>query len=412
MPISKNKAWSIIFQECDVLRQVNSNWYFDLRANIIKELTGAEPRLMTKIDFTHSLPEIMQASNLSILAIENWLYRISRASPYIDVWERKNSEKLISPPEWYLSLDPFDITSESMALDIAHIWWILYDVFWEETDLTIRGRLRKWTSFNFSLDWVNYPVNWVQIEVDWWYEWKKTLNIVEAKLWAISNINLRQLLYPTLAWKNIIWNQKTISTYIFIYDNPYFRFIPFVQVNGNWIADILNEKVFRFKSRIIYDLDKIKVQDNPELDFSAPFPQADNFDKVLIMLRVIAQKWWEITKLELKNLMEDYDLSERQIDYYSNCLKLFKLISFTRWAICLNAKWKEIATLKVKEQAFELAKVIFSEPVFNKALHKGNDVISDTEFKRHWKEMNWTTISRRKQTLKKWVNWFKDMFKV
>lgn len=412
MALSKNKAWNLIFQEQEVIKHVNSQWYFDLKANTIKELTWNEPRLMTKIDFIHSLPEIMEVNKLSILAIENWLYRISKASPYINIWDRKNPEKIIIPPEWYLSLDPFDITSESMALDVAHIWGILYDVFWEETDLTIRWRLRKWANFNFLLDGVNYPINWVQIEVDWWYEWKRNLNIVEAKIWAVWNINLRQLLYPTLAWKNIIWNQKKINTYIFIYDNPYFRFIPFIQNGSNWFADIANEKVFRFKSKDTYNLENIRIQEYPELDFSAPFPQADNFDKVLIMLRILSQKWWEVTKTELKVLMEDYDLSERQIDYYSNCLKLFKLIDFTKQGILLNARWKDIASIKVKEQAFELAKVIFSEPVFNKTLNKWIDSISDTDFKKHWKVMTWATVLRRKQTLKKWVNWFKDMFKI
>jgi len=33
---------------------------------------------------------------------------------------------------------------------------------------------------------------------------------------------------------------------------------------------------------------KIPVSTSPDMDFSAPLPQADDFDKVLIMLRKIA----------------------------------------------------------------------------------------------------------------------------
>jgi hypothetical protein len=60
------------------------------------------------------------------------------------------------------------------------------------------------------------------------------------------------------------------------------------------------------------------------LNYDAPFPQADSFDKVLIMLRIINSHMDEISKSDLEEKMGDYDLhTSRQIDYYSNCLKMF-----------------------------------------------------------------------------------------
>jgi hypothetical protein len=69
------------------------------------------------------------------------------------------------------------------------------------------------------------------------------------------------------------------------------------------------------------------------LDYSTPFPQADSFDKVLIMLRIINNYGLEISKNELEEEMIDYDLHSRQIDYYSNCLKMFSVIEIDKGII-------------------------------------------------------------------------------
>ncbi|MFZ3233075.1 MAG: hypothetical protein WA194_06230 [Patescibacteria group bacterium] len=42
---------------------------------------------------------------------------------------------------------------------------------------------------------------------------------------------------------------------------------------------------FKFKDAKEYDIMGIRLSDKPNLNFNAPFPQADDFDKVLIMLK-------------------------------------------------------------------------------------------------------------------------------
>lgn len=406
-------AWNKLFEELSILQEIQDNWFFDLSANQIKEVSGREPRLMTKIDFRQNLPKIMDDNDLSILAIKNGLYRIAKTDPFIDIPKLQNREEIISIPLWYISIDPFDITSESMAMDIAKISGMMDKVFWEESELTIRWRLRKWAQFDFLLQDTTYTIDGVQIEVDWWYEWATKLNLIEAKIWSSSNISIRQIIYPELAWKNIIGEQKQICSYIFLYENPFFRFIPVVFLDWKWKTDITNEKVFVFQEDEHFDIYSISITTKDLLDYNAPVPQANSFDKVLIILRIISNYSDWVSKNDLLEEMREFDLhTERQIDYYFNCLRLLKFINYEQQTISLNQKWRNILKLKVKEQAFEIAKLLFSNKALHKCLHDWVDSVDVNVFKENWATLNKTTLDRRKSTIKSWIQWFKDVFEV
>lgn len=144
----------------------------------------------------------------------------------------------------------------------------------------------------------------------------------------MSTLNIRQLLYPELAWKSIIKERKAVHTYVFLYEAPYFRFIPFVydpiigfRLEGG------SEIIYRFQSIQVFDLKDINQVSSPEIDMTVPFPQANSFDKVLIMLRKISEYGMAETKEDLLAEMAEYDLAGRQIDYYLNCLRWLKLVS-------------------------------------------------------------------------------------
>lgn len=403
--------WQEIFTQLNIISEVNNSWFFDLTATSIKELTGKEARLMAKVDFEKSLPDIMKDNNLSILAIKNGTYRIAKTNPFIVVPRIKNKENYIKMPSGYITLDPFDINSESWALDIAHVSWILKQVFTEDVELTIRWRLRKWANFMFHLESVDYPVNWVQIEVDGGYEWATTVNLIEAKIGTLSTISIRQLLYPELAWRQTLNDRKKVRSFLFAYEEPFFRFIPFIAVWDTYTLDIDNEKVFKFIWGKDYDIMSISVSSTPDMDFTAPLPQADDFDKVLIMLRKIASSGWEISREDLIIEMLEHGLeAERQFNYYHSCLKLLKLSpQLEKWVVKLTKRWTEIAKLTSKEQAFEIAKILFSEETFHKALHEWTEAIPNIWFVEKW-QISWSTIHRRKLTIKSWISWFNSMF--
>ena len=72
------------------------------------------------------------------------------------------------------------------------------------------------------------------------------MNLIEAKIGTLSTISIRQLLYPELAWTNILDGRKKIKSFLFAYEEPFFRFIPFTSLRGDFGFDMEKERVFKF----------------------------------------------------------------------------------------------------------------------------------------------------------------------
>ncbi|MRR34057.1 hypothetical protein EG829_05045 [bacterium] len=398
-------AWEKIFRELDILGRIARDGHFDITAPQIKRFGDQrEPRLMTKVDFREHLPAIMADNYLSILAISNGCYRIARTDPFIEVSETLPSRiTTIRFPQYLLTLAPAGISSESNALDIAFVSGILDQVFQERTVLTIRGRFRATIPFDFSLNGVDYPVNGVQIEVDGGYEGAGSINLVEAKIGSRNNISVRQLLYPELYWRKRTEGNKRIRTFIFYYQEPFFRFIPFVVDGGRMFADHSRELAFTFQEQEErFDLYSIEARERDELvNLDAPFPQADKFDKVLAMLTAIDSQG----PVAKKELTLDFDIVDRQIDYYYNTLKFMGLAESDRENIWLSERGREIAGLPHRKKLQEMARIVFSEPIFNIALKRGVDEVDETLFSR-W-SVGGSTIPRRKKTVRSWVEYFR-----
>lgn len=401
--ITTNESWKNIFQKYQILDTINSRGYADITAEQIKEVDGKEPRLMTKIDFRENLPAIMKENALSILAIKNGLYRIAQNDPFIDIDEKISTQIIeIEAPKNLISIDPFNIKSESAALDIAYISKMCDELFKEESFLSIRGRLRG--DLKFSIDSTTYNIEGVQIEVDGGYEGKNSIYLVEAKIGFRNNINIRQLLYPQLYWEKETNGSKNIQSYIFYLHNNIFRFIPYVYDGKVGYADHENEIAFKF----IQNSSKFSIYDveiNEELiDSNVPFPQADKFEKIQDMMLVISQNNY-IDKQEL-NL--EFDIVSRQIDYYLNVLKWLKVCKEEDEHIKLTDLGKKIVELPFKRRIEELSKIVFSEPIANNFLHK--KAITDDMYIKYGMKSE-STRTRRLQTISAWINYFEDIFK-
>ncbi|MGE4511403.1 MAG: hypothetical protein AB7D43_09915 [Sulfurimonadaceae bacterium] len=399
--IDTNQSWKNIFEQYKILTKIKSTGYADITADEIKAVDGKEARLMTKIDFRENLPTVMSDEGLSILAIKNGLYRIAKNDPFIDINEKIATKIIDIPtPKDIISIDPFNIKSESGALDIAYISKMCEQTFNEESHLSIRGRLRGQLDFNIGA--TPYNIDGVQIEVDGGYEGIKNIHLIEAKIGFRNNINIRQLLYPQLYWEQEIKKAKEIKSYVFYLHNDIFRFIPYIYDGKIGYADHNEEKAFRFiephSKFSIYDI----AIDETKIDESIPFPQADKFEKVQDILFVISKNDC-INKYEL-NL--EFDIVARQIDYYFNVLKWMKICKEENECLVLTEMGKHIVVLPFKERIKELAKIVFSEPIINNFLHK--KPINSMSFSKY--NMNSeTTQTRRLQTVKAWISYFRKI---
>lgn len=398
-------GWDEIFSELPIVERVNADGYFDITADQIKAISKREPRLMAKIDFREHLPPAMEVEQLAILAIANGTYRIGRFNPFIKIEPASTIRPISVPfPANIITLNPQKLAHESAALDAALLSGILAQVFGEEAALTIRGRSRS-PDFNFSLGGLQFPG--VQIEVDGGYEGATTVNLVEAKVGSRNNLNVRQLIYPQLAWEQAIGRRKAVRTFICFYQEPILRFIPVAYENGICRADHSKEVAFILEPEAKLDLGAIQAKpDAPVPVLGVPFPQADRFETVLAMFSIVVREE-EIAK---DLLLLDFDIDPRQIDYYSNAMRWMGLVEVKKGVIRLTPEGRAIAAQPHAEKIRRMAEVIFSEPIFNHVLRHGIADVPPALFER-WGCDSESTRHRRLQTVKAWASYFEALSK-
>ena len=240
MIVKKNDyAWVKILEEVGAISEIDRKDYCDIESKDIKKYR--EPRLACKIDRRQNTPKPLREENLSVLAIKNGCYRLARTDPFVEVDEQKcrSSKPSDCFPLHTQVLTRKNLSSESKALDAAFISGMLCAVTGDKPlSLVLRGR-EYCNPIEFSLPGikagqraVDYKAEKVQVEVDGGYEGKAGIHLFEVKCGLVDNINLRQLLYPQLHYKNL--HKKPVKAYLMFYDrsNGYFHFFRFKGANG------------------------------------------------------------------------------------------------------------------------------------------------------------------------------------
>ena len=427
---SKNElAWSRIIEESPkLLHEIDTNGYCDLPAEKIKPYR--EVRLATKFDFKEDVPAALKSRNLSVLAISNGLYRVAPTNPFIRL---THSIDILDPEAFHIpkdikTLSVSEISSEAKALDVANVSGILADVFNEESvHLVIRNR-EFCNSIQFRLPsrsrdsrLLSYNPKGVQIEVDGGYEGKTALHLVEAKIVnKRDNITIRQLLYPHLHYQ-IKHPSMYIRSYLMFYDtdkSEYTFYHFYTDGDTHHTVDHESAKCYRILDHGHFDFleELCRIpQHHDLLDLNAPFPQADRFSTVYDIFMKLVRSRSKV--LSTEQLFSSYVLEPRQHDYYGNTLIWMKLAvktgakeyTATRRAMSIARQCNRAKTI------FELAKIVVSNEVFSAALRSTVEGISfdlsryhlrDLLRKSHYRLSSESTIERRLQTVKSWVEFF------
>jgi len=321
MAINDDK-WAILFERHNIIEKVIEDGHFDITAPQIKEVR--EPRLMCKMDFKQSVAKPFKDNGLSILAIKNGVYRIAKTTPFFEINLERVGEIPITNfqlPDFIKTLHFENITSESQALDAAVASGMLKALLKEDSFLTVRGR--RYTSEmeikikrNDSDLLQSYPIASVQIEVDGGYESDNKLALIEAKMGTADNMNMRQLIYPHIYFTNKV--DKDVKTYLMFYETgSLFTFIPMF-VNND-VPSLAYASAVRY--RLIETARPIRRITTPKVTLQSPasdtpFPQADDFEKVLFGYFKVAER--EGTEEEI---FSSLPLVPRQYSYYFNAMK-------------------------------------------------------------------------------------------
>jgi hypothetical protein len=424
-----NNYWEQIFKEYDALEAIKENGCFQIKAKDIKRFK--EPRLMTKFDHEDTLPECFHKNKLGILPLSRSDFSIGHYKIFAPLPRMGEATSLFDFPNRIQSLPPDNISSETIALSCAFLSGINEDFINDgPIEPTVGGKMGS-GCFDFkikstisdSLEPIS--VNNSEIEIDAGYESEHFLSLFEAKTHIDPTFLIRQLYYPFRRYSMYV--NKKIKLIYFIYSNGIFSLYEFKQVN----KDIYNSLVLvqqKNYSLIIGSINRAKIQSflnqntvvkEPE----APFPQADDFSRVINMLE-LADKNLSLSK---GKITDEYQFDPRQSDYYANaCVYLGILNKETVEMDGKEAKvfvisdyGKMIMRLPLRERQFEFAKAILSHQVFRETYIRFMDLgampengeILEIMHKCHLYKVNSeVTYFRRKSTITGWIKWIVSLF--
>jgi hypothetical protein len=418
--MSKNdKAWENLFQVHDILTKINQQGYFEIESSQINK--ERESRLMAKFDHSANLPNIFKDNNLSILPISRSKYIIGYFDTYLNV-EYSTDIELIEkefPPE-IESIDYTHLYSEASAISCAFNTEIIDDLLGEKTFFTLSGRMSS-GCFDFKiknhLNNQSYPISVInsQCEIDAGFESENYLILIEAKKYQVDDFLIRQLYYPYRLWSQKI--TKKVIPILMTYSNDIFSFFIYEFQNE---SDYNSIRLIEQKNYIIAP-EEITQQDVSDIfatitlipEPSKPFPQANNFERVIDLLSLLVER--DLTRDEIT---ENYQFDQRQTEYYTSSgqylglIEKYKAVGTGDITFRLTQEAREILSKRQKNKYLSLIRKILEYQVFytvfelnlsrGKMPSKGEicEIIVSSRA-----ELSKKTPGRRKSTVSNWIDW-------
>lgn len=414
-------AWEQVFSSLPVLEQVKKVGFFDIAASDLKKAANREPRHLAKIDYESNRPKVFVEHQLNVLAISNSSYRIGNFNPFFTLpdWNLESTKPVNLQPSANLeTLSSREITSENAVIYSAYSSSMIEHFCGEEVVPTVSGRMRT-SKFSFSVDSYerkaqNIEVNGAQIEIDAGFEGNESFNIFEVKNSISSSFNLRQMYYPYAMWKSHI--KKPVRNIFLTHSNNYFDFYEI-----DFLVD-LNLSSASLVKHVRYTLGT-NVPNKSEFEEALqaltfispsgiPFPQADDFDKVIDIVALL------IESPKTKNdLAENYDFDPRQSDYYLNAARYLGLVEITDHSTYgPSALAIDIYSKSAQEKTAFLMAILIKVPAVDKlnkawatddkkpSIDKAIEILGNLP---DTSELADSTIRRRAQTVMSWTSWLR-----
>ncbi|CAD5947975.1 MULTISPECIES: type II restriction enzyme [Planktothrix] len=418
-PGKNDIAWETLFQRYSILEIIDQQGYFEIEATKINE--ERESRLMAKFDHSVNLPQIFKDHNLSILPISRSKYIIGCFDAYLNVEYSTDIELIeIKFPSYIESIDYTHLYSESSAISCAFNTEIINDLLGEETFFTVSGRMSS-GCFDFKIknpsNNQSYPISVInsQCEIDAGFESENYLILIEAKKYQVDDFLIRQLYYPYRLWSQKI--TKKVVPILMTYSNDIFSFFIYEFQNE---FDYNSIRLIEQKNYIIAP-EEITQQDVSDIfatitlipEPSKPFPQANNFERVIDLLSLLVER--DLTRDEIT---ENYQFDQRQTEYYTSSgrylglIEKYKAVGTGDITFRLTQEAREILSKRQKNKYLSLIRKILEYQVFytvfelnlsrGKMPSKGEicEIIMSSRA-----ELSKKTPGRRKSTVSNWIDW-------
>lgn len=423
-------AWEKLFNHFDIISEVDRNGIFKITSTQINKIGQREARLMTKFDHRNNLPNLFQENKLSILPDSRGSYLIGRFKTHHTIKYDEIKKPLKKPfPSEIESISPNEITSEAVALNIAYASGMIDEVIETESNensyLTLSGRLGS-RQLQFKINSIykdkepySITVKNSQIEIDASYENTKNIGVIEAKNKTPHDFLVRQLYYPYLFYKNLNLSKKIIPIFFTYAENIFsFHVYRFNEVNNYSSIERVKQVDYILDTNVNITLSEIQQLMNLSTfgqlgeDLDVPFPQANNFLRILDLLNLLAEGPKTRREIAL-----NYGFDERQADYYYNALRYLGYAEkrYRGGPAEITDKGKYIFQRKdTKQGKLEIIKDITASKVFAECLQQTlqqGKIISQEDVSeiigkyRGDLNINRTTKNRRASTVREWINW-------
>lgn len=404
-----DSVWNDIFKDYPVLENIEKNGVFEISSGQIKKYY--EPRLVTKFDFSASLPDIMKTNGISILPNTTGTYVLGKFHIFQDFPMESNKITTVPFPEWIESIDPKNIPSESVAIAAATITPMFADFFDDDKFVsTVSGRMGS-GKFDFIIGNQKICVNSSQIEIDGALESPNQFVLLEGKNILHDDFIVRQLYYPYRTFEKKI--KKPIKTVFITYSNHVYRLMEYQFLDSNHydsIAFVREKKYCIEESKItLKDIGEVfsttKINDDT---YGAPFIQCDSFSKIINIL----EKLKDHESMTEDDIVDLFGFTKRQGNYYYNgCRYLGFVTKDNTGNISLTPRGSELVNLPYKERQLKTVGYILEHRLFHDLMEsylKTNSIPERNYIKRTMKLYQVCKdglIDRRSASVASWFSW-------
>lgn len=299
--------------------------YFYIGARELERLSGRQPRLMAKHDFSTSRPWIFQRLRLGIVPVSRSEYLVGRFNLYERFPETQRGEvRTLELPAGLDTLSLEAVSSEAVALNGASASGMLEDFLGcAPLQATVAGRMST-HGLKVRLPdlGVDVAVDRAQMEIDGGFESLEHLVLVEAKNHLSEDFNIRQLYFPYRRFQQRL--AKDVVPVYLVYSNGIFHLYRYEfrdPADFRSIALVDSARYALSSSHLDAQaaLDIVRAV-APEPEPAVPFPQANSFERVVNLLELIA-----LQPLSKGEITQRYDFDPRQADYYANAARYLGL---------------------------------------------------------------------------------------
>ena len=421
----KDYLWEMLFDNYDIMDHINNYGHFIIEDHQFRKMPEKmEIRLLTKFDNSNDRPKIFKKNELAILPVSRTKWIICSFEAYHFLEELEDDFVKVLMPSKIESVDFSNITSESVAINVAYISGIVEDFVEEKVVPTIDGRMGSgsfefYVQSNIEPNKTKIEVNSSMIEIDAGYEGERSLILFEVKMNYSSNFLVRQLYYPFRRWNDNV--KKNVRTIFLTYNKQIFDLYEY---GFEDVEDYNSLRLIKKKSYLLIANDNLKVKDKIgkieiEIEPTFAFPQANSFSTILGLLNEMKIKG----KISKTFIEETYNLNSRQVNYYITACKYIGVVESIQMEevhYSLNSIGKKIIKLDVLDFQIELVKLILKKEIFNKVyfgwILKNSfptkdeilNLLVDEKFSKS-SEMNATTALRRSSTVYSWSKWLQSL---